>query len=86
MAMSRITVYVDLLVLKGLEGDRMALVEEFQKEFAQVLANRAIRPKWVRSYRIPVLRLGRLSLQPGPSGDRKFGSKIARAIGKGLKP
>lgn len=85
MGMSRITVYVDLLVLKGLEGDRMALVEEFQKEFAQLLANRATRPKWVRSYRIPVLRLGRLSL-PGPSGDRKFGSKIARAIGKGLKP
>ena len=60
--MSRITVTIDRLVLKGLEaGDRAALAEEFQSELSQVLADPLTRPKWLCSYRTPVLRLGRLA-------------------------
>lgn len=85
--MSWITVTIDRLVLTGLEaGDRTALVEEFQSELSRMLADPATQPRWVCSYRTPVLRLGRLSLQPTPSGGRRFGGEMARAIGKGLKP
>jgi hypothetical protein len=85
--MSRIRLTIDRLVLKGFEpGDRAALAERLQSELARVLADPATRTEWARSHRTPVLRLGRMSLEGGPSGARKFGSGIARAIGRGLKP
>lgn len=87
MGMSRVRVSINQLVLKGLEPvDRKALVEEFQRELSQVLSDPAARAEWARSHRTPVLRLGRLPLEPGPSGGRKFGKQMARAVGRGLKP
>jgi hypothetical protein len=85
--MSRIRLTIERLVLGGFEpGDRAALVEGLQSELARVLADPATRTEWVRSHRTPVLRLGRMPLEDGPSGSRKFGSGMARAIGRGLKP
>jgi hypothetical protein len=85
--MSRIRVTIDQVVLQGFEaGDRQALVEGLQSELSQVLADPASRTAWARSHRTPVLRLGQLPLEPGPSGGRKFGGGLARAIGRGLKP
>ena len=85
--MSRIRVTIDRLVLKGFEaGERKALVEGLQGELSRVLADPAARAEWTRSQRRPVLRLGRMPIEPGPSGGRKFGGTVARAIGKGLKP
>jgi hypothetical protein len=85
--MRRIRVTIDLLVLRGLDpAERKTLVEGLQSELARVLADPATRTKWARSHRAPVLRLGRMPLESGPSGGRKFGSDTARAIGRGLKP
>jgi len=84
---SRVRVTIDQLVLKGLEpADRRALVEGLQAELSQILSNPAARAAWGGSHRTPLLRLGRMPLEPGPSGGRKFGGGLARAIGKGLKP
>lgn len=85
--MSRVRVTIDQLVLKGLEpADRKALVEGLQAELSQVLSDPAARAAWARSHRTPVLKLGRMPLESGPAGGRKFGGGLARAIGKGLKP
>jgi hypothetical protein len=86
VGVSRITLTIDRLVLKGFEaGDRKSLAEGLQAELSRVLADAATRAAWARSHRTPVLRLGRMPLEPGPAGDRKFGGSIARAIGRGLK-
>jgi hypothetical protein len=85
--MSRITLSIDRLVLKGIDpADRNALVQGLEAELSRVLADPATRAEWARSHRTPVLRLGRMPLEPGPAGGRKFGSAVARAVGKGLKP
>jgi hypothetical protein len=85
--MSRITLNIDRLVLKGFEpGDRNALVQGLQAELSRVLADPVTRAEWARSHRTPVLRLGRMPIEPGPAGGRNFGAELARAIGKGLKP
>jgi len=85
--MSRIRVTIDQLVLKGIDaGDRKALAEALQSELARVLADPATRAQWARSHRTPVLKLGRMPLEPGPAGGRKFGTALARSVGRGLKP
>jgi hypothetical protein len=85
--MSRIRVTIDRLVLKGMEpGNHKALVEGLQAELSRVLADPAARAEWARSRRTPVLRLGPMAMQPGPSGGRSFGEGLARAIGRSLKP
>jgi hypothetical protein len=85
--MSRIRVHIDRLVLPELEiGARKALVEGLRGELTRALSNPATRAEWAKSHRTPVLRLGRMPMEPGPSGGRKFGSALARAMGKGFKP
>jgi hypothetical protein len=85
--MSRIRVTIDRIVLKGMESaDRNALVQSLRSELSRVLSDPTTRAEWARPHRTPVLKLGRMPLEPGPAGGRKFGSGMARAIGKGLKP
>jgi hypothetical protein len=85
--MSRISVTIDRLVLKGMEpGERTALVDALRSELSRVLADPVTRADWARSHRTPVLKLGRMPLEPGPAGGRTLGGGMARAIGKGLKP
>ena len=85
--MSVIHVTIDQLALKGFEpADRKALVEGLRTELSRVLSDPATRAEWARSRRTPVLRLGRMPLEPGAAGGRKFGSSVARGIGKGFKP
>jgi len=84
--MSRIRVTIDELVLKGIaSGDRNALVDGLRSELARVLSDPATRAEWATTHRTPVLRLGQLPLESGPSGGRTFGKSMARAIGRGLK-
>lgn len=89
--MSRIEVKIGRLVLNGLAPqaaqplDRRAIVNELRNELSRILSDPATRAAWARSRRTAVLRLGRISLQSGPSAARKLGGSIARAIGKGLK-
>jgi hypothetical protein len=85
--MSQVRVTIDRLVLKGMEpAERKALVEGLQRELSRVLSDPATRAQWAHSHRTPVLRLGRLPLEPGAAGGRKFGKQMARALGRGLKP
>ena len=87
MGVSRIRVTIDELVLKGIAaGDRNALVDGLRSELARVLSDPAARAEWAGTHRTPLLRLGQLPLESGPSGGRKFGKSMARAIGRGLKP
>jgi hypothetical protein len=82
-----VRIRIDQLVLKGFEpAERQALVEGLQSELYHVLSDRAIRAEWARPRRTPVLRLGRLPLESGTVGARRFGGSVVRAVGKGLKP
>lgn len=84
--MSRIRVVIDHLTLQGFDpAERNALVEELRSELERTLADPKARTTW-KSHRRPVMRLGSLSLEPGPSGSRTLGSQIARAVGRNLKP
>ena len=85
--MSRIHVTIDRIVVRGMDpAARAGLVEAIQSELARVLSDRVLRREGAVSHRTPVLRLGRMSLEPGPSGGRTLGIGMARALGRRLKP
>jgi hypothetical protein len=87
MGMSGIRVNIDRLVLSGVEPrDRKALVDGLRTELARLLADPADRAAWARNHRTPVLKLGRMPMEPGPAGGRRFGTQLAGAVAKGLKP
>ena len=85
--MSRVRVTIDQLVLRGVgPEERHTMVEGLKAELSRVLADPATRGDWARSHRTPVIKLGRVTLEPGSAGSRKFGGGLARGIGKRLKP
>lgn len=85
--MSRVRLTIDQLVLKGFEpAERKALTEGLKAELARFLSDRGKCEEWARQHRTPVMKLGAMPFEGGPSGSRKFGANIARAIGKRLKP
>jgi hypothetical protein len=85
--MSQIKLTIDQLVLKGMETSAArALVSALRSELSRLLADPANRSEWARTHRTPVVRLGSLTIAPGPTGGRKFGGGMAQAIGKGLRP
>jgi hypothetical protein len=85
--MSRsIGVKIDRLVLRGIDpSDQKALVEGLRMELSRVLAAPELCGGKMQSRRTPVIKLGQMALEPGPSGGRKFGRAMARAIGTGVK-
>jgi hypothetical protein len=84
--MSRINVTISRIVLRGFEpDDRSALVEALQTELRDVLTDPVTRGTWAHTQRTELLNLGRIPFSAGRSGSRDFGSRMARAIGKGLK-
>jgi len=85
--MSRVRVTIDQLVVQGLGPvERQALVAGLKAELSRVLADPATRGDWAQSHRTPVVKLGRMTLDPGAEGGRKFGGRLARGIGARLKP
>jgi len=85
--MSRINVTIDHIVVRGFEpGDRSALLEALQTELRHVLTDPAAKATWAHPQRTELLNLGRMPFSAGRSGSKDLGSRIARAIGKGLKP
>jgi hypothetical protein len=84
---SRIRVHIDRLVLNGFgQLESKALAEALKSQLSRGLADATPRNDWPRSHRTPVLKLGRMPLQAGTTGAVSFGSQMAKAMAKGLKP
>ena len=84
--MSRIHVTIDRLVLSGLDpAARHAFITGLKTELTRALADASQRADWANSSRTPVLRLGRVDLDPGVGGARKLGSHVAKSIANGSK-
>jgi hypothetical protein len=84
--MSRIRITIDRLALQGFgPAERAALVEGLKDELARTLANPASRAA-LRSHRTPIMRLGNLERKAGVAGSNRFGTAVARAIGRRVKP
>ena len=85
--MSRIRLTIDRVVLNGFEhAEARALTRALESQLSQMLADTSRRHEWARPHRTPVLKLGRMSLQPGTTGADNFGRTLGNAVGRGLKP
>jgi hypothetical protein len=85
--MSKVHVTIDRLVLSGLDpAARQAFVAGLKTELAHVLADPAQRARWASSRRTPILRLGRVALDPSAGGARKLGGHVAKSIVRSSKP
>ena len=86
MSDGRVALHIDRLVLRGIDpSDQRALADGLKTELTRVLAETGLRGAMAKSRRSPVLRLGRVAMQPGVAGARALGRGVAKAIGKGLK-
>jgi len=84
--MSKIHVTIDRLVLSGLDPPaRHAFITGLKTELTRTLADPSHRSDWTNSSRTPVLRLGRVALDPGVGGARKLGGHVAKGIASGSK-
>jgi hypothetical protein len=87
VGVSRIRLTIDRMVLSGFQHvDAKALANALESQLSQVLADKATRRAWARPHRTPVLKLGRMTLQPGTTGAQNFGRRLGNAVGRGLKP
>ena len=87
MAVSRIRVTIDRLVLNGVQPlEGKTLTHALQAQLSQALADRDGGHEWAQSRRTPVLRLAPMTLTPGTAGARTFGRSLGRAVARGLKP
>jgi hypothetical protein len=85
--MSKIRVTIDRLVLRGLDpAARHAFVTGLKTELTRGLADAAQHADLANSRQTPVLRLGRVSLDPGVGGARKLGGQVAKGVIRGIKP
>jgi hypothetical protein len=85
--MSRIHLTIDRIVLRGVEtAAQKPFIEGLQSELSRVLADLTKGTRLAPYRRTPVLKMGGIQLESGPSGGRRFGTQVARTIGKGLKP
>jgi hypothetical protein len=86
MSGPRLTLHIDRLVLRGIDPtDRQAFASGMKCELARVLADPQLRAAITKSRRTPVMRLGKLQMEPGQAGARKLGTGVARAIGREMK-
>jgi hypothetical protein len=85
--MSRIRLNIDKLVLRGLDpAVRHAFVASLKSELEGILAEPVPRAAWARTQCTPVVRLGRMNLEPGTTGAGKLGAQVARGISGRLRP
>jgi hypothetical protein len=81
----RINVTIDRLVLRGIDRhDAVAVTGSLKAELARALGASTDRGASLRPRVAPVLRLGRLPLDAGRAGGRRFGASVARGIAKGV--
>ena len=87
MGVSRIRLTIDRIVLNGFQPhDARAVARALESQLSQVLGDAPARHEWARPHRTPVLKLGRMALDPGTAGARAFGRRLGIAVGRGLKP
>jgi hypothetical protein len=87
VGVSRIRLTIDRVVLNGLAHvEAKALTNALESQLFQVLSDKATRHAWARTHCTPVLKLGRIVLQPGAPGAQNFGRTLGSAVGRGLKP
>ena len=84
--MSRFRVTIDRLALGGFDpAERAAFEQGLRAELARTLADPAVQAQFngrtAATRSLPVLRLGKVVLQPGVSGARNLGRTVARAVG-----
>jgi len=85
--MSRIRLNIDKLVLRGLDpAVRHAFVASLKSELEGILAEPVSRAAWARTQCTPMVRLGRMNLEPGTTGAGKLGAQVARGISGRLRP
>jgi hypothetical protein len=85
--MSRISVTIDRIVLRGFDpGLQHTFVDGIKSELSRLLAEPASGIDRARARHVSVLRLGRMPLAPGGTGVRRLGGGIARSIGNRIKP
>jgi hypothetical protein len=85
--MSRIQLHIDRLVLPEMDiADRNAIIGGLRAELTRALSDPVMRTAWGWSHRTPVLKLGRIPLDPGPFAGRQFGAALGGSIGNVLKP
>jgi len=81
--MSRVHIHIDRLVLTGFDRtDHAGLVAGLQSELRRQLAKAAT--QFGQTRQIPVVRLGRMPFERGPSGSTQFGHGLARAVAKSI--
>jgi len=87
VGVSRIHLTIDRLVLNGFQPhEARTVARALESQLSQVLGDTAARHEWARPHRTPVLKLGRMTLDPGTAGAQAFGRKLGHAVGRGLKP
>jgi hypothetical protein len=86
MSGARLNIHIDRLVLRGIDpSDQQAFANGLKTELARVLSDPQARAALARTRRTPVMRLGKLTMQPGLGGARDLGRGVAKAIGRGMK-
>ena len=86
MSAPRINLTIDRLVLRGVDPQHaQAMTESLKKELTRIFAAPGVHDRLQQARDAPVMRLGRVTLEPGRAGARRFGSSVARAIAKGVK-
>jgi hypothetical protein len=84
--MSRIHVHIDRVILKGIEAPiGNALIDGLRGELSRALSNPAAQVG-AKYHCTPVIRLGRISMEPGTFGGRRLGIGMARAIERSVMP
>ena len=87
MGVSRIHLTIDRVVLNGFQPhEARAVTRALESQLAQVLGDASARREWARPHRTPVLKLGRMTLDPGTAGAQAFGRRLGNAVGRGLRP
>jgi hypothetical protein len=83
--MRRIRLNVDHLKLNGFDpAEARALAQALEAQLPHVLASLTGQGEWARPHRTPVLKLGRMPLNPGTAGAGELGKQVANAVGRGL--
>ncbi|HEY3757413.1 MAG TPA: hypothetical protein VGL42_14775 [Opitutaceae bacterium] len=82
--MSRVRIHIDQVSLRGLDpAQRNGVMDALRAELKRIAPSAG--ESAVKSRRIPVVKLGRVPLNPGSPGGKTIGTGIAQAIGKSLK-